>query len=331
VQDLVDRGRRLEAIDLLMERNRQRRDGDVEHALVRLRHEAFGELTGQSPRPDWPPAHPDLFPDADGLPAVDVSELTAERVASAIQHRGALLVRGLLSEPHIERLVDVIDRGLEAQEAHLAGKAVKATAPWYVPFTPGPGYRRDLHRPFPDTGKLLAAESPAGAFDTLEVFREIGLGDLVTEHLGERPALSVKKWNLRRVPVIPDADWHQDGAFLGQGIRTVNVWITLSHCGKDAPGLDIVPRRLDHIVETGTHGARFDWSVGHALAEAEAAAHDTPILRLALEPGDALLFDQLLLHRTGASADMARPRYTVESWFFAPSCYPEGDQIPIAF
>ena len=330
VRDRVDRGRRLDAIDLLMERNRRRRDGDVEQALVTLRHDAFSELTGQSPRPDWPPACPDHFPDADGLPAVDVGELSAERLASAIQHHGALLVRGLLSDPQIELLVDDIDRGLDAQEAHLAGKPVKATTPWYVPFTPGPEYRRDLHRPFPDTGKLLAVESPRAAFDTLEVFREIGLGDLVAEHLGERPALSVKKWNLRRVPVIPDADWHQDGAFLGQGIRTVNVWITLSHCGKDAPGLDVVPRRLDHVVETGTGGAHFEWSVGPGAVDQ--IAGEAGVIRPVLAPGDALFFDELFLHRTGASVGMARPRYTVESWFFAPSCYPEGgDQIPFAF
>ncbi len=38
-------------------------------------------------------------------------------------------------------------------------------------------------------------------------------------------------------------------------VRTVNVWITLSPCGLDAPGLDVVPRRIDHLVETGSHGA----------------------------------------------------------------------------
>ena len=38
---------------------------------------------------------------------------------------------------------------------------------------------------------------------------------------------------------------------MGTDIRSVNLWMALSHCGDEAPGLDIVPRRLDHIVETG--------------------------------------------------------------------------------
>ena len=64
---------------------------------------------------------------------------------------------------------------------------------------------------------------------------------MIAGYLGERPALSVKKWTLRRVPIDTSADWHQDGAFLGSGIRTINMWLSLSQCGADAPGLDIVP------------------------------------------------------------------------------------------
>ncbi len=43
-----------------------------------------------------------------------------------------------------------------------------------------------------------------------------------------------------------------------------------------------------------------------------------------------MLFDELLLHRTGVSPGMTRDRYTIESWFFAPSAYPDA-QIPILF
>ena len=47
-------------------------------------------------------------------------------------------------------------------------------------------------------------------------------------------------------------------------VRALNVWLSLSHCGDEAPGMDIVPRRLDHIVPTGTEGANFNWSVSRA-------------------------------------------------------------------
>ena len=53
-------------------------------------------------------------------------------------------------------------------------------------------------------------------------------------------------------------------------------------------------------------------------------------MRPVFEPGDALLFDNMLLHRTAADATMTQARYAIESWFFAPSRYP-NDQLPLVF
>jgi hypothetical protein len=154
-----------------------------------------------------------------------------------------------------------------------------------------------------------------------------GVPDLVAAHLGEWPALSVKKATLRRVTKEKsNAAWHQDGAFMGTDIRTVNLWLALSHCGDDAPGLDILPRRLDHIVETGTPGAVFDWSASPDMVER--AAEGTRVCRPIFEPGDALLFDHMFMHRTAAGPEMTKDRHGVEMWFFAPSLYPPS-QIPL--
>ena len=90
-----------------------------------------------------------------------------------------------------------------------------------------------------------------------------------------------------------------EASFLGPGIRAVNVWLALSRCGRDAPGLDLLPRRLDHIVETGTHGSYFDWAVGPDLVAT--LAEETPIVRPEFEAGDALVFDDLFLHRTAVA------------------------------
>ena len=147
------------------------------------------------------------------------------------------------------------------------------------------------------------------------------LGRVFGSSLGERPALSANKCTVRRVPVETDAGWHQDGAFLGP-VRALNVWLALTRCGRDAPGLDLLPRRLDHIVETGTHGSYFDWAVGAELVES--LARETPIVRPEFEAGDALIFDDLLLHRTGVDSNMVRPRHAIETWCFAPSAYPQG-------
>ena len=55
--------------------------------------------------------------------------------------------------------------------------------------------------------------------------------------------------------------WHQDGAFLGEGIRTVDAWFALSRCGRDAPGLEVIPVRLERVLPTGEAGTYFDWTV----------------------------------------------------------------------
>ena len=111
-------------------------------------------------------------------------------------------------------------------------------------------------------------------------------------------------------------------------MRALNVWLSLSRCGDVAPGLDIVPRRLDGIVPTGTEGAVFDWSASQAVAEE--AAGEVGILRPIFEPGDVLLFDELFLHATAAEPEMQSMRYAVESWFFGPSSFPPK-YVPLAF
>ena len=92
--------------------------------------------------------------------------------------------------------------------------------------------------------------------------------------------------------------------------------------------MDIVPRRVDHVVPTGTDGAIFDWSIAPSVVTE--AALGTPVIRPVFEPGDALLFDHLFVHRTAAEPTMTHERYAMETWMFAPSGYPKG-QIPILY
>ncbi|MCU0269267.1 MAG: phytanoyl-CoA dioxygenase family protein [Acidimicrobiales bacterium] len=327
---LVVAGRGPEAVALLTERNRRRPDGTVERRLVGVRHAAFAAVADQPGRATWPPEVPDLFAGVHGLPEVPAAELSADTVAAGIVHHGALLVRGLLAPPVVDSLIADIDRAFEAMEARISGVPLEQTIPWFAGFKPGPDYELTIvERSWVRAaGGMWAVDSPRALFHLLEAFEQVGLREVLTGYLGERPALSVKKCTLRKVPVDTNTDWHQDGAFLGQGIRTVNVWITLSPCGVDAPGLDVVPRRLDDIVETGTSGAAFDWSVGESVVADVAAP--AGVVRPVFGPGDALLFDDLNLHRTGISPGMTEERYAVESWFFAPSSYPHA-QVPILF
>jgi hypothetical protein len=327
--DLEREGRCRDAIDLLTRTNRRRYNAKVERELVALRHRAFAVLRPSARPGPWPILVDDRFTPNGLPPEVPARALTVDDVRSGIQHHGCLIVRGMLDPRHVELLTADIDHALAAAEARANGASAAETAPWWVPFRPADRYSVGGGRQWIwEQGSVWAVDSPRSLFDMVEVFRELGLDALVADYLGESPALSVKKCTLRRVPADTGTNWHQDGAFLGDGIRTLNVWIALSPCGEDSPSLDVVARRLDRTIATGTDGATFDWSVGEAAVER--ARNTTPIVRPTFGAGDVMLFDDLFLHRTGVSPGMTRDRYTIESWFFAPSTYPD-EQIPVVF
>jgi hypothetical protein len=330
----------LDTIDTLTAANRRERDPDREARLVELRRDACADQRERSPRGvrSWldertrrPRRVKDVFADVPGLPEVAATELTPTVLRSAVLRRGGILVRGLIDQSRVDVLVDDIDRAFDAHDAYRSDTTGNGGAPWFVPFDPGAA--KHLPREWiRDGGGVLAVDSPRALFDLIEVFQEAGVRDLVSAYLGERPVILAKKLTLRRISPPEHAvdrvpDWHQDGAFMGRDIRSINVWLSLSHSGIDAPGLDIVARRLDDLAPTGTDGANFDWSVSDALVNQIAPG---AIVRPVFEPGDALLFDHMLLHRTALHSHMTKTRYAIEAWFAAPSSYPV-DEIPIVY
>ncbi len=326
-------GRLVEALDLLRQANRADPDPATEAHIVELRHRGFDLLDGGSPLDGWPPSLPDLFPGEEGIPEIGPDELTTERLGSAMVNHGALLVRGLVGPDLVAHLVEGIDLAFEGRDAWEA-EPDHPTTPWFVPFEPQGRFAGELSRTFVrEGGAVWTGDSPRVLFDVLENYDRVGLAEVIGGYLGERPVISLRKSTVRRVPPdLAHADWHQDGAFLGADVRSVNVWLALTDCGgdADAPGLDYLPRRVDHVLETGTEGAYFNWSVGHDLVCRLADEMAAPIVRPAFHAGDALLFDDVFLHRTGIGEHLSRPRYAIESWFFAPSRYPD-DQIPLVF
>jgi hypothetical protein len=337
--ELVDAGKYAEAIELLTAASKKRRDARLDQRLVDVRFDAFRNTEWGNDRPSVPDACADLFPGA-GIPEITVGELNVERVRSGILNHGCLLVRGFAPRDRVDLLVGDIDRALAAYDEWAGGADLATTAPWFVPFPQEPGpVERKFRRV---VGSVLAVDCPPALFDVIETFEDAGVGRLVGEYFGEPPALLAKKWTLRRVShEAGQSDWHQDGAFMGGDIRSLNVWLALSHCGDDAPGLDIVARRLDGVVQTGSHGAHLTWTVGPRLVEEVA---DGSVTRPIFEPGDALIFDHLNLHRTAVDAGMTRDRHAIEAWFLAPSTYrsmiethtdergqPPADQLPLVY
>jgi hypothetical protein len=330
---LVAHNRHFEAIALLNASNRSSPDAETEALLVRLRHQAFAQVPRSVPTTTWPPDLRDPFPAVTGQPPeIEPSRLTAEILGGALLHHGCLLVRGLVSESQALELVEDTDRSFQARRVDGSTESAAATRPWFVPFDPDPGYPtlNDRLRQFHiAAGAVLAAESPRSLFHIIEAYDENHVIDAIEGYLGERPAISLNKCVLRHTAFLEPSNptWHQDGAFLGAGVRSVDAWLSLSHCGgeSDTPGLEILPRRVHQILDTGQEV--------HAnavtRAQVDAVTGNTPIMRPLFAPGDGLLFDERFLHRTGIDPGMRGERRAIETWFFAPSSFPSA-YIPIA-
>jgi phytanoyl-CoA dioxygenase PhyH len=325
---LAEAGRLLEAIDALTDANRMRPDGTIDSRLVRLRRAAFAQLD-RSPKPPAPVSV--VEPAAlDDLPPRTPAELSPAVLRDGILRHGAVWVRGLVPPTAVARLRDAIDRSFDAYDATAAGHSSPDTSTWFDPLDDikDPDFARDWRR---QADAVLTADSPRGLFEFLEIVHDVGIARLLTQFFGERPSLAVEKCTMFRLSARNwrrrVADWHQDGAFLGDGIRTVNCWFALSRCGRDAPGMDIVPRRIERILPVGEEGCHFDWTVSPMTVER--AFPGVRPWRPEFQEGDVLLFDEFAVHRTAAEEEMPNIRYAIESWFFAPSAYPDGRSTPL--
>ena len=294
----------------LTEAGRTRPDRATERRLLRLRHLAGLRLLDAPERPpEYPAPVRAQLPEADGLPEIAPGELSPGLLRAGILRDGCLLVRGLVGRDDALELAVEIDRAFTARRAFDAGRA--PAAGYYEEFAPEAPFEVAVRPWIKEGGGILAVDSPKLACRMLDLFEGAGLPRLVEGYLGEPPLLSVHKTTLRKADSSVGGAWHQDGAFMGDA-RALNLWLSLSRCGDEAPGLDLVPRRLDKIV------VEYESMLNVELTRARAreAAGELEILRPIFEPGDALFFDEMFLHQTGSDPSMPKPRFAIESWFF---------------
>lgn len=279
----------------------------------------------------------DTIPAGNGaaVPEVTAQELTVEGLRTALSEHGALIVRNMFSSTETDTLIGAIDRVLEACGSPRKVRA-KLVSTYFNPpgnmvsIMPDKAAELGSLRLFNSAGgAAMVVEAPVVAEALLAFYEEHGLKELITGYLGEPPCLSVKKWVLRRSRLpVEEAGWHQDSAFMGTDINSINLWIPLSECGGEtgAPGMDVVPQRLHQV--SSADGATFDWSVSDELVRS--GAFNSGPLAPVFNAGDAFFFDHLYLHRTQFRKDFTKLRYAIETWFFGATTFPKS-QIPIAW
>jgi hypothetical protein len=341
VSAAIAQGHWKQAITLLEAENNCNPSPFWEQSLINFRIKGFkGQNT---PLPKHPFSHDwdKTASGASGFPEIKACDLNAQAIKDGIMGHGGLIVRGLMDISAVRSMRNKIDKAFLARMADAQGVTSPDTPTWFrrSPEVDAAGpeqfsAKRDAHgKPcFTNNGSLWTADSPRIAAHMVQFYQNHGFRRLLHEYFGEPAMLSVRKWVLRKVMPAPgfQAGWHQDGRFMGDGIETVNLWMTLSDCGGDAKaaGLDIIPSRDRTIFETGTHGAAFNWTVGQGLVDE--ISPKTPVANPKFKAGDAIFFDHYSLHRTGHALHHTLPRYAVETWFFAASCAP-AKQIPLLF
>jgi hypothetical protein len=316
----------LAQIQHITERNRQSPTREAGQELVQLRNVAgIRRIDGATAGAEFPEPDYAALPDAAALPEIAGSEVTPGLLRAGILRRGCLLVRNVVPRADAVQFAQQIDRPFDERDRHDAGERYDEDR--YAEFVPDPRMGTEFLRPWIKSGGgVLAVDSPKLCFEMMQMFARAGLLELVQGYLGEPVLITAQKTTLRKAaPSVPGA-WHQDGRFMGQ-VRALNLWLSLSRCGDESPGLDIVPRRLEDFVTTETDEAAFNHMISQR--QAELAAGETGIMRPIFEPGDALFFDDLFLHKTGSDPSMPKPRFAIENWFFGGSAFPM-EYAPIA-
>jgi hypothetical protein len=318
--ELENAGSWEEAISMLTQRNLQKENIEIESRLIKVRRRAFNAHVDSAPSAPELGHVADMFPDEKGVPDVQASELTAAVIASAMQHHGALMVRGAVGEEDAEKVNHAIDATLDAR-ASLGDPSTDFIWPWYkpnkLPGDPPLGFERSVTE---GIDMALIVDTPRTLFRHLEAMARGGLIDTIKEYYGEAAAISARKTVIRRLPPDVDYAWHQDGIYFGDTCRVLNVWTAYSPCGVDAAGLDILARPFDRALEADDERF-FNQSLTHDTVTSFGEDH---IVRPVFNTGDAIVFDGLTMHRTGVDKDMTKSRKSIEMWCFAASTFPDN-------
>ncbi|WP_101756534.1 phytanoyl-CoA dioxygenase family protein [Oceanicoccus sp. KOV_DT_Chl] len=260
-----------------------------------------------------------IFPKG-SIPRISYVNLSESILDDAMRNHGALIVENAISSDKAEELKAEIETVRSEHQKRLIDIA---------------GYTCGRHyRPLPAENKnnsyfinssIYLAEAPLIFNAFYNILNTTKLRSLIVNYLGNHAAMSVEKSVLRKME--PDNSdkwqwaWHQDGAFLGDNIHSLNMWLALTDCGAEAPSLDVLTERYRAILPTGSGKALYDWSLCPDLIEDEIQKHGFE--HTDFKQGDLIFFDHYNVHRTGMIKNMTKTRYAIESWFFSEYGFPE--------
>ena len=232
------------------------------------------------------------------LPTLQAASLSADALAGAFRSGGGALVRGFLDADEISMLRDQ----LRADQSET-----------------------------PESRESIAEYgcSPAATNLLVKVFHEKGFTELLCDYFQDQPLMVAERTKLRRrirgrdnFAVIP---WHQDVNFFGHRVGGLGVWCALEEVGEDVHGLSVVPHRFtDRIGWSGEGHAPLNYGKTTGAAEIEQVIGQYGKVTPVLNPGDAILLDEMTLHATAPRPWTAEEQLVAISWFFPASRFPRN-------
>lgn len=288
-------------IAFLTDKNTASRSLKIEEQIVDYRHKAalcLSQKPADNPTPDTRFTK-DLFEGLTTLPEIDASDLTAAHMASGLLFHGALLVRGLFSKPQIDHLMNAINFAKNND----------------IPLGRG------------------ALCSPFSLFELTELYRNSGLLSVMQDYHGGNAVMMYERARLRiKKPGSSGAlPWHQDANFFCNQYFAVNCWAAITQCGKDNPGLQVIPRRMTERVGWDSDEAAsltYGNDISRRVIDDLSVNH--PVAAPIFEPGDALLFDEMTMHATNPSKWSMPNQIVAISWFFNVARMP-SHRTPLIF
>jgi ectoine hydroxylase-related dioxygenase (phytanoyl-CoA dioxygenase family) len=225
-----------------------------------------------------------------------------EQTAQQMRDDGAIVLRNFLSQNSAQQLREVVNSIydlLNAAENIPDPVLANAFKAWHgVTLSSLPSF---------------LAEASADLGNRYAQLREL-IQTAVTRHLGEKWRFYPNRSFFRRhTGVAKKVPWHidADAAHLLRE-NCINIWLPLDPVGIDSPSLDVIygsHRAMRKIPKlSNDHRYRDD---DFALKIGEPS---TPQLL----PGDALVFDQFILHRTQCVGSQQTIRTACEFRFYAP-------------
>ena len=225
-----------------------------------------------------------------------ISHVSDDAVAFAEQH-GFVVVRDVVPQPAIARLAETVQRSAQALGVLTAGGAMASEGDgrggWHVSPFDDPRWVQLQQQVLPSPAFLAVGDSPP----LLALIARLGGGSARTRRGDICRILAPQQPQQTMRP-------HQDHWYLGGPPVVWTAWLPLAPCAMDDGGLAVLPgsHRLGLRPHTGAGNGRQGCAVA---VDAQWASGD-------LQPGDAVLFHCMTVHRTWHNLSETRPRLSVD-------------------